>query len=57
MQSNNPVITFSVLPDKYKSDPRNAAGARSEQLGYSDGRPAHRGAVPDEHGGTRGATG
>lgn len=35
------VVTFFVLPDKYKSDPRDTAGARSEQLGYSDGRSSH----------------
>lgn len=38
----NLVVTFpSVLPDKYKPDPSDAAGARSEQLSDSDGWPAH----------------
>lgn len=38
----NFVITFlSVLPDKYKPDPSDAAGSRSEQLSDSDGWPAH----------------
>lgn len=38
----NLVSTFlSVLSDKYKPDPSDAAGPRSEQLSYSDGWPAH----------------
>lgn len=32
---------FSVLPDQYKPDPRDAAGTRSEQLSDSDGWSAH----------------
>lgn len=40
--ATDPVLTFlSVLADKYKSDPSDAAGARSEQLSDSDGWPAH----------------
>lgn len=35
------VTSLSVLPDKYKPDPSDAAGARSEQLSDSDGWPAH----------------
>lgn len=35
------LLTFSVPLDQYKSDPSYAAGAGSEQLSYSDGRPAH----------------
>lgn len=49
---------FVSLPfrlDKYKPDPSDAAGARPEQLSDSDGRPAHRGPLSDEHGGPRGA--
>lgn len=46
-----------VSPDKYKPDPSHAAGSRPEQLCDSDGWPAHRGPVSDEHGCPRGAPG
>lgn len=52
------VSTFVSVPaDKYKPDPSDAAGSRSEQLSDSDGWPAHWGPVSDEHGGPRGVAG
>lgn len=37
----SPLTFLPVLADEYKPDPRDAAGARSEQLSDSDGWPAH----------------
>lgn len=46
--SRKPLLRIS---DKYKPDPSDAAGTRSEQLRDSDGGPPHWGAMSDEHGG------